>query len=227
MRSAQLSGSAAASLTTAYNNATFSAALDGAEVPAPSFKTVILNIEKELAHIIGSDASHPYRTFLYGESNPLANLDSTPDTDSNNIAFIGVFDAVRDASNNIPCTFQPAQTLEDLSDSFFNDTELYNYSIRGNRIQHTRPNVIMEGCVWSQTAQATAYDADSDSPLPTELANTWISGVLANLSQVGWTDSAGQTPYFSQIYNQGIQILRMGSTGTPNIPLASQPAVTG
>ncbi len=187
LRSAQLEGTDAASLEMAYNNATFTSSLDGAEVPASSFKTVILNIEKELAHIIGSDASHPYRTFLYAESDPLANLASTPSLDSNGVEFVGVFDAVRDASNNIPCTFQPPQTLEDLNNTFFDTTELYNYSIRGNRIQHTRTEVIMEG----------------------------------------WTDSAQQTPYFSQMYSQGIQILRMGSTGTPNIPLASQPAVTG
>jgi hypothetical protein len=222
LRSAQLEGTDTTSLENAYNTGSFINSLDGAEVPATSFKTVILNIEKELAHIIASDSSHPYRTFLYGESDPLANLASTPSTDSNNVEFIGVFDAVRDAASNIPCTIQPAQTIEDLNNTFFDDVEFYNYSIRGNRIQHTRTNVIMEGCVWDMTTQSAAYDADEDSPLPEELSNTWIAGVLANLSQVGWTDSAGMTPYFNQVYNQGIQILRLGSTGVPNVPLSSQ-----
>lgn len=225
LRSAQLTGTGAATLETAYTNADFEASLNGAEVPATSYKTQILNIERELVHIIASDASHPYRTFLYAQSADLANLDSTPAYDSNGNPFFGVFDSCIDSDNSKPLTLQPTETLQDYSQSFFDDVDLYNYSIVGNTLQISRPQAFLTGCSWNYDNQAAAYDIDGNSPLPEMLANTWIAGVLSILPQVGWTDGAGTAPYYQGVYQEGIQLLRMSSQ--VNIPLASRNVAVG
>ncbi len=218
LRSAQLAGSDSVELETSYLAST----LDGSEVPVSSFKEQILNIESEIAHIIAADASHPYRTYIAGTSAGLANLADTPASDSGGNPFIGVFDSVVDGTSSQPLTLQPTQTVLDERDSFFDDIALYNYCIVGNTIQHTRTTAKMQGCIWNRGTRATAYDADGSSPLPPILANTWIAGVMANLPQVGWTDSAGVAGMYNSIYQQGIQILRQGSGSQVNLPLASQ-----
>lgn len=221
LRSAQIIGTSQATLEAAYTGDA-AAALDGSEVPLSSFKAQILNIESELAHIIASDASHPYRTYLYGVSAALANLAATPDFDADNNPFIGVFDAVVDGTSGQPLTLQPTQTVLDERNSFFSDIALYNYVIVGNTIQHTRTTAKLQGCVWNRATREAAYDDDGNSPLPPILANTWTAGVMANLPQVGWTDGAGVAGIYNSIYQQGIQILREGKGSQVNLPLASQ-----
>ena len=223
LRSAQLSGTSQGTLETAYGAFT----LDGAEIPDSSFRTQILNIESEIAHIIASDVSHPYRTYIFGESSALANLANTPTLDANSDPFIGMFDACVDGSTGQPLTVQPTQTLLDYENAFFDNVDLYNYCIVGNTIQHSRSTAILQGCVWNRTTQESDYDGDGNSPLPPILANTWIAGVMANLGQIGWTDGAGVIPMYSNLYQQGIQILRIGAGTNLNLPLASQNVVAG
>ncbi len=218
LRSSQISGSDQAELETAYGAET----IDGAEIPISSFRAQIINIEGELSHIIASDASHPYRSYIQGTSSALANLADTPTLDDASNPFIGVFDSVMDGSTSQPCTFQPTQTILDYQDPFFDDIELYNYSIVGNTIQHTRSTVKMQGCVFDRTERETAYDADGSSPLPPILANMWIAGVMANLQQVGWTDPTNTVGLYGQLYQQGITMLRQGSSGQVNLPLSAQ-----
>lgn len=222
LRSAQLAGTDQSSLQSAYGSLT----LDGAELPAASFKNQILNIEAELSHIIAADISHPYRSYITGLSDPLANLDDTPTQDANGSYFIGLFDAVVDGTTGQPLTAMPTETLLDYQDPFFSDTELYNFAIMGNTIQHSRTAVKMVGCVFDRATRETAYDASGESPLPPILANTWIAGVLANLAQVGWMDAANTTTIYQNLYAQGVQMLKSGG-GEVNLPLSSQNPVAG
>lgn len=225
LRSAQIEGSDQAELETAYAG-TWAGSLDGAELPISSIKAQVLNIESEIAHIIASDVSHPYRSYLTGTSAALANLASTPTLDASSNPFIGLFDSCIDGSTGQPLTAMPTETLFDYEDTFFDNVALYNYAIVGNTIQHTRSTAKLVGCVWNRTTQDAAFDADGNSPLPPILANTWIAGVMANLGQVGWTDGAGVMPMYSNLYQQGIQVLRMGAGGV-NLPLSSQNPISG
>jgi len=226
LRSSQLIGTSQATLEASYTGA-WAGSLDGAEIPISSIKEQILNVESEIAHIIASDVSHPYRTYIYGRSSALNNLGNTPTLDQSNNPFIGMFDSCVDGETGQPLTVQPTETLFDYEDAFFNNVELYNYCIVGNTIQHTRTTVKLQGCVWNRATQDALYDSGGDSPLPPILTNTWIAGVMGNLGQIGWDSSSGMIGMYSNLYQQGIQILRIGSGGQVNLPLASQNMVSG
>jgi hypothetical protein len=144
--------------------------------------------------------------------------------DNTNKEFIGIFDSCADSATNAPLTWAPRQTIADYADAFFGDTSLFNYNITGNQISTTRPLVFLQGCVWDYTTQATAYDADGNSPLPQVCANMLVNGVCGNSVQVGWSDNVGAAQIDLQLYQQGLQLL---TTGMPNIPLASQTMTTG
>lgn len=214
LRSAQIAGSDQASLQTAYTAFT----VDGAEIPVTSIKNLMLMICKECAQVIGQNANHPARTFLYGRSVDLANLASTPSVDNTGAEFVGVFDSVADSSTNAPLTLQPTQTLADIANTFFSDTDFFYFNLTGNQIRHTRTAAYLQGCVWNQSAQEALYDSDGQCPLPEVCANMVVNGMIASSIQVGWSDNTGAAQEASRLYQQGLQLL---STGLPNIPLAS------
>lgn len=222
LRLAQIKGTDQASLQAAYAGS-WATALDGAEIPIGAFKDLMLMICKECAQVIGQNASHPARTFLYGRSVDLANLASTPSVDNANSEFIGVFDSVADSSTSAPLTLQPTQTLADVANTFFSDTELFYFNITGNQIRHTRPLAYLQGCVWNQTTQEGLYDADGLCPLPEVCANMVVNGMLANSIQVGWSDNTGAAQEGFRLYQQGLELLATGS----GVPLASQNAASG
>ena len=224
LKLAQIIGSSQSTLDTAYDETDITNMLDGAEIPAGAFKDQILMTEKELAHIIGSDSSHPYRSFLYGRSDDLANLAGTPIVSDQGYEFIGVFDSVADATTSAPLTLQPTQTLADVADTFFNDTSLFYYNVTGNQLRHTREFAFFQGCVWDLTIQAAAYDANGNSPLPEMLANTWVAGVCASSMQVGWTDQAQAVENYATLYQQGIQMLRMSADVKAPLSARANPA---
>lgn len=226
LRLAQIIGADQATLETAYTGA-WASALDGAEIPKSAFKDLILMIEKELAQVIGNNPNHPARSMLYGRSASVASLANTPTVDNNGVEWVGVFDSICDAATGKPLTLQPPQTIEDLSNSFFNDTNFLNYSQFGNQVQtvsNSVPLLYYQGCVWSYDTQSAAYDADGSSPLPQACANLLVNGVCANAGQVGWTDNANLFQQDMSLYQQGLQML---NTGLPNIPLASQNTIAG
>ena len=223
LKLAQIVGASQATLDAAYAG-NWATALDGAEIPITAFKDQILMIEKELAHIIGSDSSHPYRSFLYGRSDDLANLAGTPIVSDQGYEFIGVFDSVADAATNVPLTLQPTQTLADVADTFFNDTSLFYYNVTGNQLRHTREFAFFQGCVWDYSTQTNAYDSDGDSPLPQMLANTWVAGVCASSMQVGWTDQAQAVSNYAEVYQKGIQMLRMSADMKQPLSARANPA---
>lgn len=224
LRLAQMRGSTQQQLESAYTDADFGNSLDGAEIPESSIKTVVLNIEKEMAQVIGNNPTHPARSLLYGRSSNLSNLASTPTVDINGYEFVGVFDSVADSSTNAPLTLVPTQTLADYENSFFDNVELFNYNLTGNQLRHTRSNAYLQGCVWDYATQSTEYDADGDSPLPEACANMHVNGVIANSVQVGWSDNANVASIAGQLYQQGYQMLL---TGLPSTPLASIDEVSG
>jgi hypothetical protein len=223
LRLAQIIGADQATLEAAYAGA-WASALDGAEIPKSAFKDMILMIEKEMAQVIGNNPQHPARSLLYGRSEALANLASTPTVDDDGVEFVGVFDSAADEDTNAPLTWMPTQTLADYEDDFFNNVNLYNYNLTGNQFRHTRSTAYLQGCVWDYDTQSAAYDADEDSPLPQACANMHVNGVCGNSLQVGWTDNAGLAGVDMNLYQQGYQMLLMG---LPNTPLASTETTAG
>lgn len=216
LKLAQLVGVSSTTLEASYTGS-WSAALDGAEIPITAFRDQILMIEKTFAEAIGDNPAHPARTFLYAASVTLANGDSIPSTANTGYEWVGVFDSIIDADDGKPLTDQPIQTIEDVNNAWFNDTNFYYAKIWGNNIYHTRPNsgAVIQGCAWSLDIQEAAYAADGNSPLPQYLANGLVSGVVASAPQVGWVDNSPAFQVHSQIYQQALASIASPGTALP------------
>ncbi len=224
LRLAQIKGTSSGTLESAYIGA-WASMLDGSEIPLTAFKDQILSVERELATMIGNNPAHPCRSFLYQRSVDLPNLGGTPTVSNTGVEIVGTWDSIADSATNQPLTFQPTQTLADISNAGYSDTDFFYYNLTGNQLRHTRPLAYLQGCGWDADAQSTAYDADGDSPLPEGLLPVLIDGVTARAAQVGWIDGANTVPYYSGLYQQGIQLFN--NTAAAGKPLASTNVVTG
>ena len=214
LKLAQLTGSSQDTFEAAYTGAWVDA-LDGAEIPISAFRDVAMMVAKEIANVIGNNPNDPNRSFLYGRSDDLANLASIPTTDVNGHEFIGTFDSVADGDNDQPLTLQPTQTLADVANTFFSDTDFYYYNITGNQIRHTRDTVYLQGCIWDEDAQIELWDDDGDCPLPQACASLLVNGICANSQQVGWVDQAQAVAGYANLYQQGLQMLAGAQNSEP------------
>ena len=224
LRLAQIAGTDSTSLETSYTGS-WSTMLDGSEIPITAFKDAILYIAKEIAQTIGNNASHPWRSFLYARTDTLVDNSSTPTVADDGAEIIGVWDSCAEEDTNIPLLWMPTQTISDSLNSFFDDTDLYYYNINGNYIRGTRPEFYLQGCKWSESDQSDLYDIDGDCPLPQATLSLLCDGVTAKAVQVGWVDGADVSPYYNNLYQQGlVNIANMGT----NMPLtAAQNPITG
>lgn len=213
LKLAQMIGTNQATLESTYSGS-WATSLDGSEIPLAAFKDMILMVGKELATDIGNNPSNPARTFLYGRSADLANLAGTPAVDENGVEWVGTFDSAADSVTGRPLTYQPTEILTDTDNAFWDDTDLWIYSMVGNTVQTSRPHLYLQGCIWDNDAQAALYDSDGDCPLPQGLLQAMVNGVCGYAGQVGWMDNTQASQMAYQMYMQERQSLG-GGTGLP------------
>ncbi len=225
LRLAQIIGTDTTTLEAAYVQTDIDNMLDGAEIPATAFKDAILYIAKEIAQVIGTNASHPFRSFLYARTADLADNAQTPTVDENGAEIVGVWDSCADAADDIPLTWMPTQTITDELNSFFDDIRIDHYNITGNYIRMTRPLAYLQGCKWSESDQSALYDSNGDCPLPESCLALLCDGVAERGLQVGWVDASNASGYYSGLYRQGLA--NLANMGQTNVPLASQNVVSG
>lgn len=162
--------------------------VDSADFPLSFARDTYLAVESRLATAIASyrdpqtRALHPWRSLLKGVTAGLANKADIPSVDASGNQIIGVLGAVRDASDNIVCDEMP---IDDVRRAARNAnawvvTPVYGYSVVGNRIEHTRTNVVVEVCTYNRTTRATAAAALTNNILlPDALEEAYVAGMVS------------------------------------------------
>ncbi len=221
LRSGQLKDAIdAATLNTNYEGDLI-ANMEGVEIPYSALKRDILASEKRIAEIIAQGSNPVYRLALFGRTVDLPDNAQIPTFDQSGNEFIGSLGNIIDSYDDSPLTEQPKQLVmirRRNAGEFFR-LSCYHYCIENGRVFHTRDSVFLEGCVWSEDAQSSAYDASdatSLSPLPQHLENFLIADVLANLPQENWfTNESG---IYRQIATASEFALRQNMTPTASLP---------
>ncbi len=107
----------------------------------------------EIVECIASTPHHPERQRFADVTASLANLAAIPQVGDSAARIIGVPGFVRDAADNKACLPRPLDTIRSLNEfsgSVYGGFDPYFYVINGNRIEHTRSNVIIEVCVFTR-----------------------------------------------------------------------------
>lgn len=212
LRTLQLTGTQQAALETSYQNTT----LDGADVPLSGLKDAVIAVEAELAHIIANDRTHPYRSLFYGRSDDLPSGARIPSESDEMVRFVGIFSGLVDSVSGRPLTETTIQEMNRFMEGHYQG-RTYKYVFSSGRVFHTRSQIYLEGCVWSEAeARTRLFPGLRNSSIPNALEATWVARTIQFLAQEGWLIPEGG--YYAQIAESGIAMLRSRNTDAPQLP---------
>jgi hypothetical protein len=107
-----------------------------------------------IAEAIASTALHPERARFTSQTASLASGALIPRTDSGGTnVVIGVIGTVRDASNStvlLPVDVDKVRSFNLFSSTVYNGFACYWYAVDGQRILHTRTNVVIDVCTYTR-----------------------------------------------------------------------------
>jgi hypothetical protein len=114
---------------------------------------------------IASTPHHPERLRFADVTGSLANRAAIPQTGSGGARIIGIPGFVRDASSGeplIPVDLDRVRSFVRFAATIYSGVDVYQYCINGDRIEHTRTNVVIGVCVYTRTTTFTGNIALDD-----------------------------------------------------------------
>jgi hypothetical protein len=192
-----LVGATSSTLETTLTNAVSAASFDSADFPLTALKDTCLLVEEKLVIAAASfrvkEVSptgvvfyrhHPWRSSISSATSNLAHKAPLPSVDSSSNKIVGVWGDVYDSSDG---TALDEWTLSDIQAAVRNAnswviTPQYGYRIIGNRIHHTRTNVIIDVCTYNRTTRQTAIDTlTNPTLLPDAAEEAMVCGIVSML----------------------------------------------
>lgn len=190
-----LVGATPAALDSTYTQAALlTAHFDSADFPFDSFKDAFVLIEGQLANAIATVAhvnpggrlvgDHPWRPYLHAVTASVAHKGALPAATSTSKPIIGALGAAYDASDGIVCTERkPLEAISrrvDNPGTFFK-VGVYWCRVEGQRVFHTRTNVVFDCCFYDGPARQAAVIASLSAPsiLPDPLQEAVVCGMTS------------------------------------------------
>lgn len=188
--------------------------LEGMEIPYTALKEMILAAEKRIVEVISRSPNENYKRQFYGRTADISSGDQIPFVDLGALEFIGDFGVPHDSITDEPLTEKTKQEIKRLTRTTRNifRLEKFHFCIEDTRIFHTRTAVYFEGCSWSYSTQAAAFDASGNSRLPQALETFLIAEVLKNAAQEEWFSA--EASYYAGIATDCENQLLAGITPT-------------
>lgn len=182
--------------------------------PFAAIQDAVVDAEAKLAEAIADVQNHPWRAVLAGQTAALASGDALPSVSSAAKSIIGVYGAVVDVSDGSQLSVQPQETIRRrlLTPGLWK-IPVYQYSLAGDSILHTRTSVYIEVCVWDYTTRQAAIVANGNILLPDVLAEAIICGAIALL--VRDDEFMAQAEVYATYFSTALAAIRGGATTLP------------
>lgn len=142
--------------TAVLADANYLATISTSTVIGPAFTPAMIEdaLVAGLGRIVEAIASmplNPERTGFTSQTAALASGDLMPRTDSSGVVMVGVMGAVRDSSNSRVLEVTDLDKVRSFarhSATVYNDFDSYWYALDGQRLYHTRTNVVIDVCTY-------------------------------------------------------------------------------
>ena len=171
-------------------------------------KDKILNAQEGLFIALASTATNPLRRFIESQTDSLSYGDQIA-TNAAGLPVVGAYGAVRDADNSQPLALNELEDvqLRALNPNSMFKLAVYQYSIVGDRIFHTRTSVIVDVCGYERP-DTDNLDLESDILLPDVLGPAIVQGAIGECFRDDeYLSQAGRA---AEIYQAWITALRAG-----------------
>src|SRR5262245_43162384 len=152
-------GATISTTDTNYAATTSTSNRNNPDFPLKAVEDEIVNAISDIVLTIAETPRHPERNTYRGITAALANLSLVPPTSDVAVPFIGVKGRVYDSGNNktlLPMPLGKVRSFNEFSGNVYSGFQPYWYAYSGQAIEHTRTNVIIEGCVWARPTFVTA-----------------------------------------------------------------------
>lgn len=215
LRMNALIGSQVASLQGTYTNVVLTSAnFKSADWPFDSFRDAILMAEEEYANAIASCGNHPWRSVLSAFTATIASGNKVQNVSSSGLNVIGIYGTVQDADSFIVLTEQPLEVIRRCNQELWRKMELYYFKLDGTYLYHTRDAARVEVCVYSRSAQVTAYGANGSMLLPEPLEPAIVARAVSLMTRDN--SYAGQAAIFRAYSDQALAQIAQGLTSVPS-----------
>jgi hypothetical protein len=187
---------------------------DSADFPFSSLKTSLRVTEKRIAQAIAKRKDHIWRAWLLGATSSLAHKANIPTVDSSSRPIIGVWSGVYDASDGTELKYESEDYVTRVVRlAGIRKVSDYHFNADGDRILHTRTNVIVKCCVYDDSTQAAAIDNNSAVLLKGVPMELYINGAVSTLQR----DEVftGQASVARGYFDQCIAEIERGSAEMP------------
>lgn len=223
LRISALTGTLGPALETAFNVRPLTTTQFQSTVfPFTEVKYALIAAEEKLAHAIANTSGHPWRATLAAITSNIANEATIPATSSGGAQIIGALGSVYDPLDGTVCTKKPLAVIRRRvrnAASFPTGGSIYHYNIDGARMYHTRPNVVIEVCIYNRITQLTAISANTNMLLPDVLGEALICGAVAFL--VRDDEFGGQAAIYAAYFASTLAMIAQGFTSVPSKPKAA------
>lgn len=141
-------------------------------------KDALLAAEEAVVNAIGVNLHSPFRTYILSVTAALASNAVLPKVDTTSQPIIGSWGAVTDSSDGTVLIRQPVALVKLRIRNAGSQFKIpsYIYDFVGDRIIHTRTNVLVQCCIYNRATQATAVTANSAMLLPDSFARMLVAG---------------------------------------------------
>jgi hypothetical protein len=173
--------------------------------------------------------NHPFRAYNISQTANIAHKGLIPSVNSTGIPIVGVYGAIRDATTFDALTEQPDQIIDTITsnqDTFLTRQYFY-YKQVGDRLYHTRTNAVIDVCTFSWSATLTSIEANGDAPIPDNLFDVAVAGLIAGL--VNDEEWVNQSALFGAYFERCLEEMKQGSTAFapgPVLVSSQQPAIS-
>lgn len=180
-----------------------------------SIKDAIIDTEGRLIQAVADTGDSPLRQYIASTTGSIANAGTLPSVDTGFIPIIGIWGAVIDSSDSIPCSMMPLDMVRRRARNA-NTTyvcPVYWYNMPGGRIEHTRTTVKVECCIYNRATQSTSFDSNGNILLSDALTQAYVAGALAMLLRDD--EFAEQGQLYNKYFDAAITAIRSGLTSVP------------
>jgi hypothetical protein len=173
------------------------------DFPLKAIQDAVINSVGKLVRAYAFQSSHPFRNFNLSQTSGIAKGAVIPSTNSAGKPIVGVYGAIRDASDGKALTEQPVQLINDIADntdSFLVGAHYY-YKIVGERLFHTRTSAVIDVCTFDRATEEAAVAANGNAPIPDALEDAAWCGAVGLLvrDEEFLNQAAMHTNYFMQV----------------------------
>src|SRR5262249_15901664 len=146
-------------------------------------KDALVSVLGRIIRTYASVPNHPFRAYNLSQTASIAHKGLIPSVDASSKPIVGIYGAIRDASDGEILTKMPAQIIQTIIEN--PDVQLrgdyYHYEIIDDRLHHTRTNAKIDVVTFSAPDILTSIGANGDAPIPDACLDVAWTGLVSTL----------------------------------------------